>query len=115
LQAGSQIVNPERLTAELENDICMSCHESGDSHALKPGKKYDDFRPGTPLDNTVSIFMVPRRRDDPDNGDHVQHYYEMSMSKCFRASAGHCAAPPATTRTLSRNAKRRRLISTANA
>ena len=88
LQAGSQIVNPERLTAELENDICMSCHESGDSHALKPGKKYDDFRPGTPLDNTVSIFMVPRRRDDPDNGDHVQHYYEMSMSKCFRASAG---------------------------
>jgi Tetratricopeptide repeat/Cytochrome c554 and c-prime len=87
LQAGTQIVNPERLTAELENDICMSCHESGDSHALKPGKRFEDFRPGTPLDNTLSIFMVPRKRDDPDNGDHVQHYFEMSMSKCFRASA----------------------------
>lgn len=86
--AGAQIVNPDKLNAELENDICMSCHESGDSHALKPGKSYADFRPGAPLDDTLSILMVPLKRDDADKGDHVQHYYEMSMSRCFRASAG---------------------------
>ena len=88
LAHGPQIVNPGRLSSELENDICMSCHEAGDTRVLKPGKTYQDFRPGTPLDNTFSILMVPLKRGDADDKDHVQHYFEMSMSKCFRASAG---------------------------
>ena len=85
---GSQIVNPGRLSAGLENDICMSCHEMGASRVLRPGKTYQDFRPGTPLDDTLSIFMVPLKRGDPDDTDVLQHYGEMAMSKCFRASAG---------------------------
>lgn len=86
--SGSEIVNPGRLSADLENNICMSCHEAGDARVLKPGKTYQDFRPGTPLDDTVSILMVPRKLADQDDSDHVQHYYEMSMSQCFRSSAG---------------------------
>ena len=82
------IVNPDRLSADLENDICMSCHEAGDARVPKPGKTYQDFRPGRPLDEAVSIFMVPLKRDDPDTRDHVQHYFEMSMSKCFRSTSG---------------------------
>ncbi len=85
---GPQIVNPGRLSAQLENDICMSCHEAGDSRVPRPGKTYQDFRPGTPLDNTLSILMVPLQRGAPDNRDHVQHYFEMSMSKCFRSTGG---------------------------
>lgn len=85
---GSQIVNPGLLTASLENNICMSCHEDGDSKVLRPGKSYEDFRPGAPLDDTLSIFMVPRSRDNPDDSDHVQHFYAMSMSKCYRGSGG---------------------------
>jgi Tetratricopeptide repeat len=85
---GSQIVNPARLSANLENDICMSCHEGGDSRVLREGKTYQDFRPGTPLDDTLSILIIPRKPGDPDDGDHVQHYYEMSMSKCFRKTSG---------------------------
>jgi hypothetical protein len=85
---GSQIVNPGRLSADLENDICMSCHEGGDSRVLRQEKTYQDFRPGTPLDDTVSILTIARKRDDPDDSDHVQHYYEMSMSRCFRESSG---------------------------
>ena len=82
------IVNPGKLSADLENDICMSCHEAGDARVPRPGKTYQDFRPGQPLDATLSIFMVPLKRDDPANRDHVQHYFEMSMSKCFRGTAG---------------------------
>jgi hypothetical protein len=85
---GPQIVNPGRLSANLENDICMSCHEAGDSRVPKPGKTYQDFRPGTPLDDTLSILMVPLKRSDPDDTDHVRHFFEMSMSKCYRATAG---------------------------
>jgi hypothetical protein len=83
---GPHIVNPQRLTADLENDICMSCHEAGDSRVLQPGKTYQDFRPGKPLDETFSIFMVPLKPGEPDSQDHVQHSFEMFMSKCFRAS-----------------------------
>ena len=86
--SGSQIVNPGKLNAELENDICMSCHEAGDSRVPRPGKTYQDFRPGTPLDDTLSILIVPRKREDTSDTQHVQHYYEMSMSKCFRSTAG---------------------------
>lgn len=85
---GLQIVNPNKLTASLENDICMSCHEAGDARVTKPGKTYQDFRPGAPLDNALSIFMVPLKRGEPESEDHVQHYFEMSMSKCFRATSG---------------------------
>jgi hypothetical protein len=84
---GSLIVNPGKLPADRENDICMSCREAGDARVPRPGKTYRDFRPGAALDDTVSILMVPLKPSDPDTHDHVQHYFEMSMSKCFRASA----------------------------
>jgi hypothetical protein len=85
---GPQIVNPSTLSADLQNNICMSCHEGADSRIPRPGKSYLDFRPGTPLDNTLSILMIPLKRDSPDDSDHVNHYVQMSMSRCNIASAG---------------------------
>lgn len=82
------IVNPARLTAELANNICMTCHEIGDERILQPGKSYQDIRPGVPLDNTLSILMVPPDRKSPPPSDHLQHYYSMTLSKCYRASSG---------------------------
>lgn len=84
----SRIVNPDRLSASLENDICLSCHEAGSARVPRPGKTYKDFRPGQPLDRTLSILMVPLKPGSTDNSDHVQHFFEMSMSKCYRATAG---------------------------
>jgi hypothetical protein len=82
------IVNPARLTPDLANNICMRCHEIGDERILKPGKEYKDIRPGEPLDNTLSIFMTPPTREVPPDKDHLQHYYAMTLSKCYRASGG---------------------------
>ena len=80
------IVNPARLSGQLADDICMSCHQVGDARVLQPSKTYQDFRPGEPLDKTVSIFQVPSTREHPPDDDHVEHYYSMSLSKCFRAT-----------------------------
>jgi hypothetical protein len=82
------IVNPARLTPYLANNICMGCHQTGDVRVLKAGKTYQDFRPGHPLDDTLSILMVPPTRESPPTADHVEHYYSMTLSKCYRASAG---------------------------
>jgi Tfp pilus assembly protein PilF len=84
----SSIVNPGRLTPQLADNICMACHQTGDVRVLKPGKTYEDVRPGQPLDDTLSILMVPPTRESPPSEDHVQHYYSMTLSKCYRASSG---------------------------
>jgi hypothetical protein len=82
------IVNPARLSPELANNICMQCHEFGDDRVLQSGKSYPDIRPGVPLDNFLTILMVPPDRQSPPQSDHLQHYYSMTLSKCYRASGG---------------------------
>ena len=82
------IVNPARLTPYLADNICMACHQTGDARVLKPGKSYQDFRPGQLLDDTLSILAVPPTRESPPSADHVEHYYSMTLSKCYRASQG---------------------------
>lgn len=86
--SSARIVNPARLTPYLADNICMACHQTGDARVLKPGKTYQDIRPGRPLDETLSIMMVPPTRDTPPTADHVEHYYSMTLSKCYRASQG---------------------------
>jgi len=82
------IVNPTKLTPWLADNICMSCHQTGDGRVLKPGKNHRDFRPGTPLDDTLSILIVPPKRDAPSQSDLLQHYFSMILSKCYRSSGG---------------------------
>jgi hypothetical protein len=82
------IVNPSDISMDLANNICMSCHQTGDIRIFQDGKTYQDFRPGTPLDNVLSILMVPPDRATPPQADHLEHYYSMTLSKCYRASGG---------------------------
>jgi hypothetical protein len=84
----THIVNPARLTPYLADNICMGCHQNGDARVLKPGKTYQHFRPGQPLDDTVSILMVPPKPESPPTADHLEHYYSMTLSKCYRSSSG---------------------------
>ena len=82
------IVNPASIAGHLSDDLCMSCHQTGDTRVFQPGKSYQDFRPGMPLNSIMAILMVPPTRENPPREDHVEHYYSMTMSKCYRASAG---------------------------
>ena len=81
------IVNPGGIAPARANDLCMSCHQTGDIRVFQPGKTYLDFRPGQPLDRVTAILMVPPTRENPPREDHVEHYYSMILSKCYRASA----------------------------
>lgn len=82
------IVDSAHLTPELANNVCMACHEIGDERILKPGKTYQDILPGAPLDDTLSILMVPPTLESAPQKDHIQHYYSMTLSKCYRATGG---------------------------
>jgi len=82
------IVNPRKLPARLAEDICMNCHQGGDTKILVPGKDYFDFRPGVPLRETVAILRVPPKRDEPRESDLLEHHFSMQLSRCFRESGG---------------------------
>ena len=81
--AGS-IVNPAKLAARMAEDICMNCHQGGDTRVLQPGKDYFDFRPGTYLNDTLAIFKLSSGED----ADLLEHHSAMKASRCFTASGG---------------------------
>lgn len=83
-----RIVNPAKLPAALAEDICMNCHQGGDTRIAQPGKTELDFRPGRPLNETVAIFRIPRAAGDPRDADLLEHHESMRLSKCYRQSAG---------------------------
>jgi hypothetical protein len=82
------IANPAKLSLWLADNICMSCHQSGDARVLQAGKTYRDFRPGTELDDTLSIFLVPFGRESAPKDDLLEHYLSMRLSKCYLKSGG---------------------------
>jgi hypothetical protein len=84
----SSIVNPAKLTPWLADNICMSCHQTGQARVVQEGKHYRDFRPGTALDKTLSIFRVPFGQGSVPQDDLLEHYFSMRLSRCYRASAG---------------------------
>ena len=79
------IVNPAKLPARRAEEICMNCHQRGDTRVLQPGKTFSDFQPGHPLLETLAIFKVPNA---PSTGDLLEHHEAMKASRCFRASQG---------------------------
>jgi len=85
---GAAIVNPAKLSPWLADNICMSCHQTGDARIPRPGKQYGDFRPGTALDDTFSIFLIPFRLGSMPKDDLLEHYLSMRLSKCYRDSGG---------------------------
>jgi hypothetical protein len=81
------IVNPASLHSTAANDLCESCHQTGDVRLYQPGKTYQDFRPGMRLDRILAILMVPPTAAAPPTDDHVEHYYSMVLSRCYLATA----------------------------
>ena len=79
------IVNPARLAPRLAEQICMNCHQRGDTRILQPAKDYSDFRPGAWLNQTLAIFKIPSKDEDEDL---LEHHSAMESSKCFTGSGG---------------------------
>ncbi len=90
--AGPNIVNPAQLSGWLADNICMRCHQGKDVRVNPPGMQDQDFRPGLPLDPVVSVFKLPLDAQSASGTALLEHYYGMTLSKCYRSTAGglHC-------------------------
>jgi tetratricopeptide (TPR) repeat protein len=89
--ADASIVNPARLSGWLADNICMRCHQGQDVRIEVPGKNLQDFRPGMPLGDYVSIFKIAPEAGASPSALPLEHYFGMTLSKCYRASRNlHC-------------------------
>ena len=82
------IVNPARLQPRIAEQICVNCHQAGDTRVLLPGRSATDFVPGQPLGATLAIFKIPLDPAKAKLGDLLEHHFAMQLSKCFRSSKG---------------------------
>ena len=75
------IVNPRRLSAELQNNVCQRCHLQGIT-VLNDGKTFFDFHPGMKLSEVMNVFM-PEYEGAQDKMIMASHVERMKKSQCF--------------------------------
>lgn len=75
------IVNPRRLSTELQNNVCMRCHLQGIA-VLNDGKDFFDFRPGMKLSEVMNVFM-PEYEGAEDKMIMASHVERMKKSPCY--------------------------------
>ena len=78
------IVNPGKLSPELELDVCQRCHMQGAS-VFEGGDTPLDWRPGKPLAAHQNVFW-PRQPDSTTHFIMASHPDRLAQSACFRAS-----------------------------
>jgi Flp pilus assembly protein TadD len=78
------IVNPVRLDPLARESVCQQCHLQAVVRTFKRNRKREDFRPGLPLDEFVSFFVLPSSRVDTKRA--VGHVEQMHASRCFQES-----------------------------
>ncbi len=76
-------VNPARLPARRQLDICTQCHQSTNP-ILRDGRDHFDFRPGEPVDAfRVNFISEPGERDRMKL---LAHAERLTRSRCWTAS-----------------------------
>lgn len=75
------IVNPRRLSVDLQNSLCQRCHLQGIA-VLREGKTFFDFRPGMALSEVMQVFM-PQYEGAEDKMIMASHVERLQMSPCF--------------------------------
>lgn len=79
--ADRTIINPKRLSLDLQTEICQRCHLQGIS-VLKEGKTFFDFKPGMRVNEIMDVFM-PRYKGGEEKFIMASHADRMKQSQCF--------------------------------
>ncbi len=75
------IVNPAKLSSDLQMDVCERCHLQGVS-ALNEGSSYKDFIPGMKLSSMYEVYQA-RFKDSESTFIMASHSDRLQMSPCY--------------------------------
>jgi tetratricopeptide (TPR) repeat protein len=78
------IVNPGKLSPDLQFDICQRCHLQGNS-VLKNGHSFYDYKPGQKLSDYMTVFL-PKYKNAESEFIMASHADRLKQSKCFIVS-----------------------------
>lgn len=78
------IVNPRKLSVELQNQLCMRCHLQG-VNVLNTGASFFDFKPGDHINDHWNIFL-PRFDGRNDKFLMASQADRLLQSKCYTVS-----------------------------
>jgi hypothetical protein len=81
--APGSIVNPAKLAPAVRDSVCEQCHLAGVTRVLNPGKSFEDFHPGRPLEETFTIYTTAGRGFRV-----ISHAEQLAQSRCAKESAG---------------------------
>lgn len=80
-QIDYSIVNPSKLSIDLQFDVCQRCHLQGNA-VLKNSKSFIDFKPGQKLSDVISVFL-PKYKNADDEFIMASHADRLKQSACF--------------------------------
>lgn len=78
------IVNPKKLSNDLQFQICQRCHLQGNA-VLAEGKTFFDFKPGMHLSEVMDVYL-PRFTNTKDKFIMASHVDRFKASECFKQS-----------------------------
>lgn len=86
------IVNPKKLTTQLQFELCQRCHLQGNT-VLAEGKSFFDFKPGMVLSKLMDVYL-PRYEGGEDQFIMASHVDRFKQSKCFiqNSSSFNCTS-----------------------
>ena len=79
----ASVINPNKLSAERRDSICMSCHLEGDISVERTGRRALDYTPGQSISEYLSFFVF-RAKDSLSRG--VSETEQFSASQCKQVS-----------------------------
>lgn len=82
------IVNPAKLQGAARDSICEQCHLMGAARVLNPGKQLSDYKPGTPLEDTLTIYRNSLPPGKSAKFKVISHVEQLALSMCSRSSNG---------------------------
>ena len=82
------IVNPRRLSRELQMDLCQRCHLQGVA-VLNEGKTFYDFKPGMRLSEVMNVFL-PRFTSSHERFIMASQADRLRLSPCYKGSRMSC-------------------------
>ena len=82
------IINPTKLEHAARDSVCEQCHLFGVARILNPGKQFSDFKAGSALEDTFTIYHDLSTGDTKSGLKVISHSEQLALSKCVLASAG---------------------------
>lgn len=82
------IVNPAKLSRELQMSLCQRCHLQGLA-VLKEGKDFDDFKPGMHLSEVWNVFL-PETEESKNKFIMASQAERLVKSRCYAEAELSC-------------------------